>query len=56
MGWRAEADGKSEGRFAMKRIEVEPPGDITSRESGQTSRDGVSLRESLTNRLRKQSR
>jgi hypothetical protein len=36
-GLRVWEDGESEGRSVVERIEVEPPGDITSRESGQTS-------------------
>jgi hypothetical protein len=37
MGVRAKEDGKSEGRFVMRRIGVALPGKITPRESGQTS-------------------
>ena len=37
-GCWVEEKGKSERRFVMKRIRVEPSGDITRRESGQTSR------------------
>ena len=37
MGLRVKDDGKSEGRPVMGRIGVEPRGDITPRESGQTS-------------------
>src|SRR5437660_1361263 len=41
MGRRVEDDGESEGRSVMERILVEPvpsePGNITRRESGQTS-------------------
>jgi hypothetical protein len=33
----AKEDGKSEGRFVMRRIGVAPSGKITPRESGQTS-------------------
>jgi RNA-directed DNA polymerase len=37
MGLRVREDGESESRPVMGRIGVEPNGDITSRESGQTS-------------------
>jgi RNA-directed DNA polymerase len=37
MGWRVKEDGKSEGRSVMERIPVEPSGNITGRESEQTS-------------------
>jgi hypothetical protein len=37
MRLRVEEDGKSEGRPVMGRIGVEPQGNITPRESGQTS-------------------
>ena len=37
MGWRVEEGGKSEGRPVMERIGVESTGNITPRESGQTS-------------------
>jgi len=37
MGVRVEEDGKSEGCPVMGQIGVEPKGNITPRESGQTS-------------------
>ena len=37
MGRRVEEEGGSEGRPVMGRIGVEPAGNITPRESGQTS-------------------
>ncbi len=37
MGLRAKEDGKSESRSVMERIGVKPKGNITPRESGQTS-------------------
>ena len=37
MGRRVEEEGGSEGRPVTERIGVEPPGEITPRESGPTS-------------------
>ncbi len=41
MGWQAEADGKSEGSIVMTEIDVELKSNRTSRESEQTSINGV---------------
>ena len=37
MGWRVEEEGGSECRPVIRRIRVEPSGEITLRESGLTS-------------------
>ena len=37
MGRRVKDEGGSEGRSVIERIGVEPPGEITPRESGPTS-------------------
>src|SRR5262249_9105514 len=45
MKQRVDEDGESEGPAVMDGIEVEPMGNITSRESGQTSIWSLSTRE-----------
>jgi len=45
MGMRVEDGGESERRLVMRRIEVAPNGNITSRESGQTSTGSFITRE-----------
>ena len=55
MGRRVKDGGSSECRPVTGRIGVEPPGEITSRDSGLTP-SGVSAREHLSNWLGRQSR
>ena len=45
MGRRVWDGGGSEGHFVTKWIAVEPPGNITARESGQTSTGSFLTRE-----------
>ena len=45
MGQRVQEGGRSESQLAMSWIGVEPEGNITLRESGLTSKPGLSSRE-----------
>ncbi len=49
MGLRVEDGGESESQPVMGWIGVAPPGKITPRESGQTSKPGLSSRDNLIN-------
>lgn len=56
MGQWVEEDGKSEGHPVMGWIEVEPQGDITSRDKRADFHHGLSSRENQQNHHRKKSK